>query len=124
MSEKGIVRAALESYSSDFPDSVIGDLMMLFPDDIVLKILTCFSGEAVSFPKVDKIWKSYRDSVIHETLGVRNTQQQQRQLSEYFGIPVSRVLEIFRREETKRGTRSKDSVERAARVACRSISRK
>lgn len=98
-----ILEAALASTAKDFPNSVVADLMMYFPQKTVLKIITIFSGQYVRFPRVGTIWQSYRNKIIKEALGAKNTRVVREQLAMFFGISSARVSRIYHHEMKKEG---------------------
>ena len=96
-----ILEAALASTAKDFPNSVVADLMMYFPQKFVLKLITMFSGQRVWFPKVETIWKSYRNKIIKEALDAKNTKVVREQLAVFFGISSKRVSDVYHEMKRK-----------------------
>jgi hypothetical protein len=117
-----VLRAALESFSERSPNSVVGDLMMLFPDEVVLKILICFGGEKVSFPKVDRVWAAYRNRTISGYLSLKNDRATRHRVASHFGISPETAQKIFLREQSRRGGRKEEgSTRRSAERAYKSL---
>lgn len=121
LKKRRMLSRALSVFTETFPNSVVGDLMMIFPDDIVLKVITCFSGEKVKFPKVETVWKSYRNEIIRQTLDVKRDRQTILRLANYFGISEEHIRYVHRQERQRAQRRKKSSVRRAARVAYRDV---
>lgn len=93
---------------------------MLFPQDVVMKLLVTFAGEQVTFPKLDTIWRSYRNKVIYDTLKIKNTRDTRSQLGITFGISDDKVSRVFSYEKTKRTNISPTTLERSAKRAYQS----
>jgi len=123
MSDKSeaVIHKALESLAKASPNSVVGDLMMLFPDDMVIKIISSFSGEIVKIPKVETVWRTYRNTVVRETLDTKNDRPNRDRLAAYFGISTEHVSKIYREERAKHERTTRSTVRRSARVAYRSM---
>ncbi len=97
---------AIVEYTKETSDSLLGDLLMLFDRDVVIKLLITFSGEAVHFPKLDSIWKKYAASTIYSVLSVKDTQTQREQLARYFGLSLTQVADIYRYQKKLRQLKS------------------
>jgi len=121
MSKESLVQEALQAFCSNFPDSVVGDLMMLFPDDVVLKIITTFSGETIKVPKVETVWRGYRDAIIADTLRVKDDKSNRQRLASYFGITVDRVNRIHASTSQRRARKRHHSIRRSAAAAYRNV---
>ena len=119
--KQAIVHKALESYSVAFPNSVIGDLMMMFPDDVVIKMIATFSGENVKFPHVESIWIYYRNAVVVETLNLKNDKPTRQRLAAYFGVSASYVARIYREERDRHPLHKRSAVRRTVRTAYRNL---
>lgn len=115
-----ILVKAIEATAVEYPNSVVGDLLMLFPQDVVMKLLVTFAGEQVTFPKLDTIWRSYRNKVIYDTLKIKNTRDTRSQLGITFGISDDKVSRVFSYEKTKRTNISPTTLERSAKRAYQS----
>lgn len=115
-----IVHDALKSISTVFPNSVVGDLMMIFPDDVVMKFISAFSGLIIHVPKVETVWKTYRNAVIKETLDVKNDRVNRDRLAAYFGISAGQVSDIYSGMKRRGGRIHKETVKRTAQVIYRS----
>jgi hypothetical protein len=121
MSKEALVQEALQAFCSNFPDSVVGDLMMLFPDDVVLKIITTFSGETIKVPKVETVWRGYRDAIITDTLRVKDDKATRQRLAAYFGITVDRVNRVYNNVSQRRTRKKRNSIRRSAAAAYRNV---
>jgi hypothetical protein len=93
-SEKLFLKALL-SMAESSPSSVLGDLFMLFPKDVVVKLVVTFAGDKIEFPKLETVWNTYRANVIVSTLRAKNDAQTRQKLARYFGISTRKVSEIF-----------------------------
>lgn len=100
-SKDEIVKEGLFAYISEFPNSIVGDLLSHFytkeswaPQEIILQLLTLYSGSQLTIPKVESIWRSYRDKVVVETLLIKNTQVSRQQLAAYFGVRADIIYNI------------------------------
>lgn len=121
MNREKIIHDALSVTAQSLPNSVVGDLMMVFPDEIVMKFLISFSGMTITVPKIDKMWSLYRNYVIYSTLSVKNDKASRNRMAAYFGISnikVSRIFFNYKVAEKKRLPRQ--AINRAVQVACRS----
>lgn len=121
MSKDALVQEALQTFCANFPDSVVGDLMMLFPDDVVLKIITTFSGETVKIPKVETVWRGYRDAIIADTLRVKDDKATRQRLAAYFGITLDRVNRVYSAVSQRRQRKKRHSIRRSAAAAYRNV---
>lgn len=121
MSRETIVQEALQTFCANFPDSVVGDLMMLFPNDVVLKIITTFSGEVLKVPKVESVWRGYRDAIIADTLSTKDDKATRQRLASYFGITVDRVNRIYISTTQRRQRKRRHTIRRSAAVAYRNV---
>jgi len=92
---------AMISVAEVYPTSVLGDLLMLFPHDVAVKLVVTFAGDTISFPKLDTIWKTYRSKVIRNSLLEKNSTVTRQHLAAYFGISTKKVSEIFYAEKDK-----------------------
>lgn len=114
------IETALVAAAKDFPNSVIADLMMYFPQDTVLKLITIFSGQRLRFPKIETIWSSYRNKTIKTTLDIKNSRVARDQLALFFGISAEKVVRIYsymkQRENKKPKIRTKTVEETAKRI--------
>jgi len=108
-----LIQDALESAAEAFPNSIIADLLSHFPPKIVMEFIEIYSGQYLKIPKVDTVWRSYRNKIIRETLDLKNTSVVRRRLSEYFGIPLGRVSSIYRDEKNKKRKYRKSSMEKS-----------
>lgn len=120
MTREEIIHDALKATAANLPNSIVGDLMMLFPDDIVLKFLNAFSGMVVSVPKVESVWRTYRNQVICETLSVKNDKATRERLASYFGISNDKVTRIYTETKNQKKRPARSSIHRAAVIAYRS----
>jgi hypothetical protein len=105
-SKDEIVKEGLFAYISQFPNSIVGDLLTHFytkkswkPQEIILQFLTLYGGRQLDIPKVDSIWRSYRDKVVIDTLLVKNTKVARQQLAEYFGVSSNLIYGICYRNK-------------------------
>lgn len=114
------IETALTAAAKDFPNSVIADLMMYFPQDTVLKLITIFSGQRLRFPKIETIWSSYRNKTIKATLDIKNNRVARDQLALFFGISAEKVVRLYfymkQREKKKPQVRTKTVVGTAKRI--------
>lgn len=92
---------AMVSVAETYPTSVLGDLLMLFPPEVSVKLVVTFAGDTVSFPKLDTIWKTYRSKVIRNSLVAKNDSVTRTRLAHYFGVSTRKVSEIFHAEKDK-----------------------
>jgi hypothetical protein len=86
---------ALVSNAHLFPASIIADLLMHFEPNIVAKFLKIYSGQQLTFPTIESIWKHHRNMVVVATLKIRDSRIIRKRLAIHFGIPVRKVSEIF-----------------------------
>lgn len=114
MEKNQLLVKALKATAEEYPNSVVGDLLMLFPYDVVMKLLVTFAGEQIVFPKLDTIWRSYRNRVIFNTLTTRNTKELRVRIGATFGISEEKVARIYFYEKTKRQHVPKSTLERSA----------
>lgn len=98
-----VIDAALKAAAKDFPNSIVADLMMYFPQKTVLKLLTIFSGQMIRFPKIETVWNSYRNKTIKLTLDIKNDRITRDQLALFFGISANWVSDIYRYMKRKEG---------------------
>jgi len=92
---------AMISVAETHPTSVLGDLLMLFPPEVAVKLVETFAGDTISFPKLNTIWKTYRSKVIRNTLSAKNDSLTRQKLAAYFGISTNKVSEIYHGEKEK-----------------------
>lgn len=95
MNKNKMLIDGLNDLGSKYPDSFVVDMLTNFSVDVVLKFMTLYSGRTLSVPKIDFIWKSYRNKIIIKTLLVENNKVIRLQLAEYFGISPNTVRGIF-----------------------------
>lgn len=114
MEKNQLLAKALEATAEEYPNSVVGDLLMLFPHEVVMTLLVTFAGEQIVFPKLDVIWRSYRNRVIFNALSARNTKEIRTRLGLTFGLAEDKVAKIFFYEKTKRNRVHKGTLERSA----------
>lgn len=107
------IRLSAESY----PNSVIVDLLTLFPIEVVAKILITFEGESVKFPPVYAIMNQYRNSVIKTTLDADNTAATRKRLAAYFGISADSLTMIYRRGGGEKRKVGPKTIKRSAKRA-------
>jgi hypothetical protein len=93
---------------------------MLFPQDVVMKLLVTLAGEQITFPKLDTIWRSYRNKVVHDALKIKNTRDTRAKLAAHFSISEDKVSRIFSYEKTKRFNVPPATLERSAKRAYQS----
>ena len=98
---KEVVKEMLFATAEERPNSVIVDLLAHFTPEVIMKLIELYSGEQLTFPKIDTIWKHYRNKIIRDTLDVKNTQEIRKQLANYFKISHKRVNDIYREEKLK-----------------------
>lgn len=91
----------LELTAEDFPNSVITDLLRDFPADFVIRFIEIYSGQTFRVPRVETIWKNYRNKVIKETLDKKDTKEVRKQLAGYFGITLEQLSQIYYYEREK-----------------------
>lgn len=115
-----IIHEALKATAANLPNSIVGDLMMLFPDDVVLRFLNSFSGMVLSVPKVESVWRIYRNQVVCDTLAAKNDRPTRERLASYFGISVDKISRIYAENKNLKKRPARSSVHRAAVVAYRS----
>jgi len=102
------------------PNSVVCDLLMLFDVETVSKILVTFSGERVSFPRVEDLWGSFRTAVIKDMLDMEDSKVNREQLAVYFNTSVEKVGQTYdAARAAKPPAPTKAAVERAANRAYR-----
>jgi len=104
MSQKSntTVKEALTALVADFPNSVVADLLTHFSAEVVIELIQIYSGQAIFIPKVESVWRSYRNKVIQDTLDLRNTLVERKQLANFFGITHQHVAAIYSRERKQR----------------------
>jgi len=106
------ISEGLQAYADKFPNSVVVDLIANFDKEIVLKFLIFYGGRQISFPKVDGIWRNYRDQVIEQTLDVKNNRAIRKQLSEYFKVTPSIITDSYARSKYIVKKLSTDAIDR------------
>jgi len=112
-----IFEKAVQFSAESRPNSVIIDLLMLFPIDVVTKILITFEGEFIKFPSVHSIMNSYRANVIKTTLDADNAISTRKRLAAYFGISYDFLMQIYRRECKNRQEVRPKTVKKSAKRA-------
>jgi len=105
--EKLFLRA-MEAVAETSPTSILGDLLMLFPADVAVKLIVTFAGETVNFPNLDVIWRSYRAKVIRSALNAKNSSAERARLAAYFCISTEKVSQIYSHERSKERKRVTD----------------
>lgn len=97
-----ISKEALELASELFPNSILGDLLINFPTDFAVKFITIFSGRFIYMPKVETIYRLYRNKTIKDKLENNDVVEVRQYLSNFFGITMKRVSEIYHQEKKRK----------------------
>jgi len=114
LSRRELFKQALEALIVDYPNSVVASLMTHFSPEIVIDFIQIYSGQQISVPKVESVWKSYRNRVICETLSVKNDKNTREKLAVFFGISSSWVSMIYSDEKKKRRVVGSRTIQLAA----------
>ena len=107
-------KQALEALILDYPNSAVAGLMTHFSPEIVIDFIQIYSGQQINVPKVESVWRSYRNKVICETLSVKNDKSTREQLAVFFGISPSYIPVIYSNETKKRQAVSFRTIQSAA----------
>lgn len=106
---------SLEIAAEHFPDSIIPDLLMNFPAKVVVKFIVAFSGQRITVPRIESVWRCYRNKLIKKRLDENNSAEIRRELAFRFGITENGVRLAYEREcerEKKRAKISGKTIER------------
>jgi len=106
-----VFRRALRINVVNDPDSILGDLMAHFEDDIVIKLIRMYSNKLIKFPDVNDIWRVYRDKIIRNELDKEDNSQRRKDLAKFFRISLSHVSAIFHKERREHPNADKLDVE-------------
>ena len=106
------ISEGLQAYADKFPNSVVVDLIANFDKEMVLKFLILYGGRQISVPKVDGIWRNYRDQVIEQTLDVKNNRVVRKKLSEYFKVMPRVITDSYARSKYVAKRLSTDAIDR------------
>jgi len=85
--------------AQEMPNSSIGDLLAVLPESCVLQLVESFSGTCIKIPKVETIWRVYRNRIIKDTLDQKDTMVVRQKLAEYFGITRDTVNQVYNWEK-------------------------
>lgn len=117
MNKEQLLKTAVESLASEFPNSIVADLLVHFPHAVVFKLIEIYSGRTLRIPRTESVWRSYRNKVIYDALTAENILAVRRQLSEFFGISPNHVRSIYTYEKNRKmRTLKKRSTERSAKL--------
>jgi len=94
-SKSDIIKESLSEVQSRYPDSIIADLLTHFDQDTVLKLMILYNGRTICFPKIDTMWKTFRNKIIVDALSILNNHTNVKQLAHYFGIPEYTIRNIY-----------------------------
>jgi len=92
---KYLFKEAVLLVAKEVPNSSIGDLLAVLPESCVLALVESFSGECIKIPKVETIWRVYRNRIIKDTLDQKDTIVIRQKLAEYFGISRDTVNQAY-----------------------------
>ena len=98
---KDLFKEALLLSAKEIPNSSIGDLLAILPESYVLLLVESFSGECIKIPKVETIWRIYRNRIIKDTLDQKDTMVVRQKLAEYFGISCDTVKQAYSWEKSR-----------------------
>jgi len=114
LSRRELFKEALEALILDYPNSAVAGLMTHFSPEVVIDFIQIYSGQQINVPKVESVWRSYRNKVVCETLDVRNDKSTREQLAVFFGISSSYIPVIYSNEKKKRRIVSLRTIRSAA----------
>lgn len=114
LSRRELFKQALEALILDYPNSAVAGLMTHFSPEIVIDFIQIYSGQQINVPKVESVWRSYRNRVICETLDIQNDKSTRDQLAVFFGISPSYIPVIYSNEKKKRHVISFRTIQSAA----------
>jgi len=86
---------AIKSFTSIHPNTILIDLMITFPSEIVTKFIELFGGEVIYVPSWKGIWSTYRNIIIIEALNLKNNKETRQWLAKNFGLPTWKISNIF-----------------------------
>ena len=99
--KKEAIQNLLMASAEEHPNCIVVDLLAHFSPETVMKIIELYSGERLFIPKVETIWKNYRNKVIRDMLDAKNTRVIREQLSQFFKISLNYVTVIYGRSHLK-----------------------
>lgn len=89
---------ALRVSAQSHPDSLLADLLAHFGIDIVIKLVQIYSGQHLKVPGKNEIWKIYRNKIIRHELDHQDNRKKRVKLARSFGISLSHISAILRKE--------------------------
>ena len=101
MKEQDLFKNAVIAMAKDVPNSVLADLLSILSEDSVVKIVEGFSGEDLKIPRIEDVWRIYRNKIIKDTLSKKNSKLIKQRLSEHFGIGTDAIQQIYNSERVK-----------------------
>ena len=84
---------ALDLAASEFP--ALADLIEFFEPDIVMRMLTIFSGQTIIIPKFETVWSSFRNIIIKNELDKKNDKETRERMALRFDISMKEVSNIY-----------------------------
>lgn len=111
------IKKMLEMIVTRFPKSCIADLLIYFPPEVVMKFLIVFGGTIIRVPKVEAVWRAYRNGLIYDKLSLCDDRLVKERLAAQFKISTHYVGEIFRGEKNRRKRVLRVKEQKIAKVA-------
>jgi len=96
-----LFKESVRAMALQHPNSIIADLLTHFSPKIVMEIIQIYSGQQLVIPRIESVWRSYRNKVVRDTLDMRNTLSEREQLAGFFGTSSQYISVIYSNEKKK-----------------------
>lgn len=119
---KEALKEIVQNAVTEFPNSVVADLLNDFDIEVVVKFILIYSGQHIRVPSVKYIWMKFRNKIIRETLDELDNKKRRALLAARFSISDHTVQKIYSNEKRKRFKEAEES-EKGKRSMEKSVAR-